>query len=95
MAAQAASVSETNCSYGLGASDGTHQGSSAFVSANNASPTTADAIDKTSKAFIKMNTPPVDAEADLTSFDPSGFTLNWTMNDGVASQVGFWALGAP
>jgi hypothetical protein len=95
MAAQAASVSETGCSYGLGASDGTHQGSSAFVSANNVSPTTADAIDKTSKAFIKMNTPPVDAEADLTSFDANGFTLNWTMNDGVASQMGFWALGAP
>ena len=95
LAAQTASVSETGCSYGLGASDGTHQGSSAFASSNNASPTTVDAIDKTSKAFIKMNNPPVDAEADLTSLDASGFTLNWTTNDGIASQIGYWALGAP
>jgi hypothetical protein len=95
MAAQTASISETGCSYGLGASDGTHQGSSAFTSANNVSPTTVDAIDKTSKALIKMNTPPIDAEADLTSLDATGFTLNWTTNDGVASQIGYWALGAP
>jgi len=95
MAAQTASVSETHCSYGIGASDGTREGSSAFVSTNDDSPTAVDGIDKTSKVFVKMSTPPEDAEADLTSLDATGFTLNWTMNDNVASQIGFWALGAP
>jgi hypothetical protein len=95
MGAQSASVSESTCSYGIGASDGTREGSSAFFSADNAATTAVDGIDKTSKVFVKMNTPPEDAEADLTSFDPSGFTLNWTMNDSTASQIGFWALGAP
>jgi len=95
MGPQSASISEPTCSYGMGASDGTHQGSSAFVSTNNNSPTSVDGVDKTSKVFVKMNTAPEDAEADLTSFDPTGFTLNWTMNDNVGSQIGFWALAAP
>jgi hypothetical protein len=95
MPAQTASISETTCSYGIGASDGTHEGSSAYVAADDVSPTSADGIDKTSKVFVKMNTPPEDAAADLTSFDASGFTLNWTTNDNVASQIGFWALAAP
>jgi hypothetical protein len=42
-----------------------------------------------------MNTPPLDAEADMASFGASGFTLNWTTNDAVASQICFLALGAP
>jgi hypothetical protein len=54
-----------------------------------------DGVDKTSKVFLKMNTPPLDAEADMTSLDSNGFTVNWTTNDGVASQIGYWALGAP
>jgi len=95
MGAQSASVSETNFAYGIGASDGVSEGSSALTSANNVATTAVQAIDKTSKVFIKMNTPPLDAEADLTSFDATGFTLNWTTNDAIASQIGFWALGAP
>jgi hypothetical protein len=95
MAAHTATVSHAICSYGIGASDDTHGGSSTFYSADNVSPTSVDAVDKTSKVFIKMNTLPVDAEADLTSFDSTGFTLNFTTNDNVASQIGYWALGAP
>jgi hypothetical protein len=95
MGPQSASVSESNFSYGIGASDGPHEGSSAITSADNAATTAVEGIDKTSKVFIKMNTPPEDAEADLTSLDANGFTLNWTTNDNVASQIGFWALGAP
>jgi len=95
MAAQTGSVSEPNMSYGIGASDGTTEASSAFTSANNVGTTVVDGIDKTSKVFVKMNTPPMDAEADLTSLDANGFTVNWTTNDGVASQIGYWALGAP
>ena len=88
-------ISESHASYGIGASDGTTEGSSAFFSADNVSPTSVDGLDKTSKVFLKMNTPPVDAEADLTSLDANGFTLNWTLNDGAATQIGYWALGAP
>jgi hypothetical protein len=95
MGAQTAPVSETNCSFGLGASDGTNKASSAITSADGVATTTVDGQDKTSKAFIKMNTPPLDAEADMASFGASGFTLNWTTNDAVASQICFLALGAP
>jgi hypothetical protein len=95
MGSQSASVSESNFSYGIGASDGANEGSSALTSADNVATTAVDAIDKTSKAFLKMNTPPLDAEADMTSLDATGFTLNWTTNDAAASQIGFWALGAP
>jgi hypothetical protein len=79
----------------MGASDGTNEASSAIVTSDNASPTSVDGHDKTSKAFIKMNTPPLDAEADMASFGASGFTLNWTTNDTTASQICFLALGAP
>jgi len=41
-----------------------------------------------------MNTAPLDAEADLASFGPTGFTLNWPTNDAIASQICFLALGA-
>jgi hypothetical protein len=86
-------VRESQCSWSVGAGDGTHEASSAIVANDAISPTAVDAIDKTSKVFLKMNTPPLDAEADLASFDPSGFTLNWTTNDPVASQMCFFALG--
>ena len=32
------------------------------------------------------------AEADLTTFDADGFTLNWTANDGVATQMLYLAF---
>jgi hypothetical protein len=95
MGAQTAPYSESHCSFGLGASDGTNEASSAIFSGDAVATSTVDGHDKTSKAFIKMNTPPLDAEADLASFGPSGFTLNWTTNDTVASQICFLALGAP
>ena len=93
IAPQTAAVRESMCSWGVGASDGMNEASSAMSAVDAVSPTSVDAVDKTSKAFIKMNTAPVDAEADLSSFDPTGFTLNWTTNDPVASQMCFWALG--
>jgi len=94
LGAQTAAVRESQGSWGIGASDGTNEGSSAIVAADAVSPTVVNALDKTSKAFLKMNSPPVDAEADMASFDPSGFTLSWTTNDAIASQMCFLALGA-
>ncbi len=90
--AQASPVVETR--YGIGASDGTTHGASAFIDANGLATTLVKSIDKTSKVFIKVNnnTPAIDAEADLSSLDSDGFTLNWTTNDAVVTQILYLAL---
>jgi hypothetical protein len=93
--AQMAPVSEAICSFALGASDGTNEASSSIYAADAVSTTVVEGLDKTSKVFLKMNSPPLDAEADLASFGPSGFNLNWTTNDTTPSQICFLALGAP
>jgi hypothetical protein len=79
---------------GLGASDGTSQGSSAFEDLDGAGTPTSAAIDKTSKVFVKVdnNTPAIDAEADLTARGTDGFTLNWTANDAVATEILYLSL---
>ena len=63
--------------FGLGASDGTTEGSSAFQDQNGAGTMSVDAIDKTSKVFMKVdnNTPAIDAEADLTAIGADGFIV--------------------
>jgi Tfp pilus assembly protein PilX/predicted membrane protein len=37
--------------------------------------------------------PAVRAQADFLSFDPDGFTLNWTTADGTPRQILYWAIG--
>jgi hypothetical protein len=91
-------VAETR--FGLGASNTTGQGSSAFADKDAlVTPTlsSVQGIDKTSKVFMKVNnnTSTIDAEANLTSMDTGGFTLNWTTNDAVATEIVYLALGAP
>jgi hypothetical protein len=95
--AQTAAVQIASSRLGIGATDGTHEGSSSIAVNNNVSPTNADGVDKVSKVFMKMDnaTMTIDAESDLTSFDATGFTLNWTKNDAVPTQICYWALGAP
>ena len=47
-------------------------------------------------ASIKMmtaGTPTIEAEADLTSFDADGFTLNWSTADAVAREIVYVAIG--
>ena len=75
--------------FGLGASDGATEGSSAFRIRMAPASTVVDAIDKTSKVFVKVDnsTPVIDAEADLTALGTDGFTLNWTTNDAVQTQI--------
>jgi hypothetical protein len=80
--------------FGLGASEGSNEASSPVVAADSVTTASVAGIDEASKVFIKMNTPPLDADADLASFGPTGFTLNWTTNDAIASQMCFVALGA-
>ena len=95
--AQTATVQIAHARIGIGASDGIHEGSSAIAVPDSVSPTVADGADKISKVFMKMDnaSATIDAESDLTSFDATGFTLNWTKNDAVATQICYWALGAP
>jgi hypothetical protein len=80
--------------YGQGASDGTTEGSSTFQDTDGQNQTSVDSIDKTSKVFVKVdnNTQAINAEADLTSFNSNGFTLNWTTNDNVATQIVYVVL---
>ena len=80
--------------FGLGASDGTTEGSSAFQDANGSGTMSVDAISKTSKVFMKVdnNTPAINAEADLTAMGADGFSLNWTTNDAVATQILYLSL---
>ena len=80
--------------FGLGASDGTTEGSSAFQDQDAAAFMATEAIDKTSKVFMKVDnsTPVINAEADLTSFGTDGFTLNWTTNDAVQTQILYLSL---
>ena len=87
----------TQARYGLGASDGTNEGSSAFQDQDGVGTSNVDGIDKTSKVFVKVNnaTPTIDAEADLTGLTATGFDLNWTTNDAVATQILYLAFGVP
>ena len=89
---QANPVTQTR--FGIGASDATTQGSSAASDTNSLSTTSANGIDKTSKVFVKVdnNTSTINAEADLSSFDSTGFTLNWTTNDAIATEMLYLAL---
>jgi hypothetical protein len=91
-----AAAGQTHLRFGLGASDGTTQGSSAIYETNAVTTSSAGAIDKTDKAFVKMNnaTRVIDAEAILKTLDPDGFTLQFTTDDAVATQICYLALGS-
>ena len=90
----AQSVPVVNARYGLGASSGLTEGSSALQDTNGLSPTSVDGVDKVDKVFVKVNnsTPAIDAQADMSSFNSGGFTLNWTTNDAVLTQLLYLAL---
>ncbi len=80
--------------FGLGASDRASEGCAATQDADVAATADGEGIDKTSKVFVKANNAAqtVDAEADMTSFESDGFTLNWTTNDAVATEMLYLAL---
>ena len=80
--------------WGIGASDGSIEASSAMTDQNGGGTTSVRAVDKTSKAFIvaENNTSTINAEANLTSMNSDGFTLNWTANNGTQTQILYLAL---
>lgn len=82
---------------GIGAVSAVGGGCIAFAGAANiVNPSSIDALGKSAVAFVKVNnnTPVIDAECTLTSFDTDGYTLNWTTNDGVTTQVLYIALAS-
>jgi uncharacterized repeat protein (TIGR01451 family) len=84
---------QASLNWGLSVSDGSHQSALAALDLDNTQPSFVRGLNKTTKLFSKMsNAGAVDAEADLTSLDADGFTLNWTANDSVASQMLYLAL---
>ncbi len=80
--------------FGLGVADQTSEGSIAWQDTDGLNWSSVDGVDKTSKAFVKINnnSSVIDAEADLKSLDTSGFTLRWTTNDAVATELLYLAL---
>jgi len=95
--AQASPV--THARFGLGACDGTSdptsESSLAFQDTDGLDTTSTDRVDSSTKVFVKVNndTPAIDAEADITGLDADGFTLTWTTNDAVATQIGYVSFG--
>src|SRR5262249_24929034 len=81
---------------GIGATDGTTEGCSAFSDTDVLSTTSVDSIDKTSKVSGKANNDPetIDAAATPSSLDADGFTLSWKTNDAVATEICYLALGS-
>jgi hypothetical protein len=93
----AAATNQAHARQGTGAFDnngGTQ--ASARADQDNVNPSVSKAVDKTSKGFVKVdnNTSTVDAEADLTSMDADGFTLSWSTNDAVATEMLYVAIGS-
>lgn len=83
--------------FGAGGYDGTNERALAYQSEHNNTVSQANEIVKTDKAFIVCNndTPAVDAEADGSSLDSDGFTLSWSTNNAVATEILYLALGEP
>src|SRR6185295_14548855 len=79
----------TSARMGLGASDGTSKASIASSDLDNAATSSVQGYESVAKAFTKVDnsTSTINAEADLASFDADGFTLNWTTNDAVATEL--------
>lgn len=80
--------------FGLGASDGTDEGCTGFFDEDDVNPTDNDRFDDSGKVFgiLIDDTQTLSAAADLTSLDEEGFTLNWSTNDAVATQICYLVL---
>lgn len=86
---------QPHAAWGTGAGDGTNERSTLQVDVDGLSTTDAESLWKNDKIIALQDsaTGSIDAEADLTSRDPNGFTLNWTTNDADADEVLFLCLG--
>lgn len=84
--------------WALGGGDGTNERTVLQVDDDGVATTVVESIWKNSKVLSIDRTPvggpTIDSEADLDSFDPDGFTLNWTTNDANAVGILYLALGS-
>jgi hypothetical protein len=83
--------------FGLGASDGFAQVSSAIGDSAGLARTSVGSLNRETRAFVKA-TPEahtVEAEATLTSFQPDMFNLSWPTNDAERSELTYVTLGSP
>ncbi|HXI28505.1 MAG TPA: C25 family cysteine peptidase, partial [Vicinamibacterales bacterium] len=89
---QAAPVADAR--FGLGASDGTTEGAATFEAADASASSNINSTDSTTKAFVKINnaTSTINAQADIATMDTDGFTLSWTTNDAVATEILYLAM---
>ncbi len=92
--AASASVDATGSSLSIGGSDGTTEGASWTGSVDNVGTTDENSATLTDK-IIRHATGPstTDAEANLSSFDSDGYTLNWTTADATAREFIALAFG--
>jgi hypothetical protein len=80
---------------GIGFSDGTNEVSGALTDADAADPTNVAAVMVNDKAFTKVNndTDTIDAACDVT-MGTGKFTVSWTTNDAVATQMLYLAMAS-
>jgi MYXO-CTERM domain-containing protein len=81
--------------FGFGAADSVDEASVAVWDATGVSPTSSAAVERSDRLFVKLdnNLGGGAAEATLSALTADGFALSWSPNDGVASQIGYLALG--
>jgi hypothetical protein len=95
-----ASSDATLSRLSIGASDGSSEGTVWGESTDNVSTTDENSANVTTKVLRHASNPSTtDAEADLTSLDADGYTLDWTTADATAREflaiaVGSNAVGA-
>jgi hypothetical protein len=93
--AASGSVDTSLASFSLGASDGAREGAVWVGSVDNVSTTDENSATVTDKVLRHATCPSTtNAEADLSSFDADGFTLNWSTADGTAREFLGLAFGS-
>jgi hypothetical protein len=93
--ATSASINSTTAKVTIAAADGTNEGGSWNQHANGALTMDLDSRTYTDKAIgLSTQASTTDAEADVSSFDSDGFTLDWTTADGTAREFIYWAVAA-
>jgi hypothetical protein len=90
LAANTAIEAEGRISFG--ASDGTMEGATWFHDKDGLDTTDANKRTSTTKVAVHASQTTLNAEADLTSFNTDGFTLNWTTNNAIAEEIVYVAL---
>jgi len=78
----------------LGAASGTLARGAIWSETRDLGTTDANTSTVTDRVIRMATSQTTNAEADLTSFDSAGFTLNWSAVDATARQILYWAVGS-